>query len=141
MAEPSSLPSQTALLAAFERARAWLTESATLAPKTQVAYLGDWQQLQSYLSDQDVIRPDQIDDRRLRGYLAHCRESGMDNRSIARKSSATRWLLRCWQKIHIACPASPDAGKKSTLPAPPVLMHSNHPKRQKNYRMRPQSKH
>ncbi len=125
MAEPSSLPSQTALLAAFERARAWLTESATLAPTTQVAYLGDWQQLQSYLSDQDVLRPDQIDDRRLRGYLAHCRESGLDNRSIARKSSATRWLLRCWQKIHIACPASPDALKSpkaaKKLPDAPAI--------------------
>ncbi|ACX96157.1 tyrosine-type recombinase/integrase [Halothiobacillus neapolitanus] len=129
MEEPSPLSSQTALHAAFECARAWLTESATLAPKTQAAYLGDWQQLQSHLHDQDVIKPDQIDDRRLRGYLAHCRESGLDNRSIARKSSATRWLLRYWQKIHIACPASPDALKSpkaaKKLPDAPAIETMN----------------
>lgn len=111
MTEPAPFPSQTALHAAFDRARTWLTENAALAPKTKTAYLGDWRQLQSYLHDQDVLKPDQIDDRRLRGYLAHCRESGLDNRSIARKSSATRWLLRCWQKMFISCPASPDVLK------------------------------
>jgi integrase/recombinase XerC len=125
MAEPSPHPSNSALHLAFERAKTWLTERATLAAKTQTAYLSDWHQLSTYLQDQDVLSPHQIDDRRLRGYLAHCRESGLDNRSIARKSSATRWLLRCWQKIHIACPACPDALKSpkaaKKLPDAPAI--------------------
>lgn len=106
-----------------------MAEGVTLAPKTQTAYLSDWQQLLSYLNDQDILKPDQMDDRRLRGYLAHCRESGLDNRSIARKSSATRWLLRCWQKIHISCPASPDALKSpkaaKKLPDAPAIETMN----------------
>ena len=122
MEEP--LP-DAALCTAFERATTWLSESASLAPKTQTAYLSDWQQLLTYLKDQDVTNPNQIDDRRLRGYLAHSRESGLDNRSIARKSSAIRWLLRYWQKVHISCPASPDALKSpkaaKKLPDAPAI--------------------
>ncbi len=129
MTETAPLTSSTALHAAFERAKMMLTESATLAHKTQSAYLGDWQQLQSYLHDQDILEPKQIDDRRLRGYLAHCRESGLDNRSIARKLSATRWLLRCWQKTYIVCPASPDALKSpkaaKKLPDAPAIETMN----------------
>lgn len=125
MAARAPLLSQTALHLAFERARTGLTEGATLAEKTQSAYLSDWLQLKIYLHNQDVIKPEQIDDRRLRGYLAHCRESGLDNRSIARKSSAARWLLRYWQKIHISCPASPDALKSpkaaKKLPNTPAI--------------------
>lgn len=125
MAQHASKPSATALHAAFERARATLTQASTLAQKTQTAYLTDWQQLEHYLSDQDIVQPDQIDNRRLRGYLAHCRESGLDNRSIARKSSAMRWLLRCWHNLFIACPADgtalkpPKAAKK--LPNAPAI--------------------
>lgn len=111
MAEIVSPPPQTALHAAFDQAENGLKQGSTLTHKTQIAYLSDWQQLKRYLHEQEVLKPDQIDDRRLRGYLAHCRESGLDNRSIARKSSAIRWLLRYWQTRHTTCPATPDALK------------------------------
>ncbi|MHB9020769.1 MAG: tyrosine-type recombinase/integrase [Halothiobacillus sp.] len=110
---------------AIEQARAELAQSAQFSPKTCAAYLIDWNQLAAYAAVQEIHEPSALDDRRLRGYLAHCRETGLGNRSIARKSSAIRWLLRYWQRQHISCPANPEALKppkaSKKLPDAPAI--------------------
>lgn len=110
---------------AFEIARTRLDQDPRLSIKTKQAYHTDWQQFLTYLTTEHLSTLQHIDDRRLRGYLAHCQRQGLDSRSIGRKTSALRWLLRCWQQQALACPAdpvslkAPKAGKK--LPETPAI--------------------
>ncbi|HUX83088.1 MAG TPA: tyrosine-type recombinase/integrase [Halothiobacillus sp.] len=96
---------------AFLIARNCLNESTRLSAKTRQAYLTDWTQFATYLQNEQLNQPKQIDDRRLRGYLAHCQQRSLDSRSIARKTSALRWLLRCWHDRVLGCPADPNSLK------------------------------
>lgn len=114
-----------ALDEAFVTARNQLTASPRLSAKTRQAYLGDWAQFADYLRDEQLTHPRQIDDRRLRAYLAHCQQRTLDARSIARKTSALRWLLRSWRDRAQGSSANPDnlkppkAAKK--LPDAPTI--------------------
>ncbi len=111
MTDAIAIPECAEFSAALAQARFALLHSVSLASKTRSAYLIDWQQLENFALEQTIPSPAALTDVRLRGYLAYCRENGLTNRSIARKSSALRWLLRYWQSEFIACPANPDALK------------------------------
>ncbi|HUM99537.1 MAG: tyrosine recombinase XerC [Halothiobacillaceae bacterium] len=125
MTDAPLLPACAEFSAAMAQARFALLHSAPLAPKTRSAYLIDWQQLEDFAQAQTLSSPAALNDTRLRAYLAHCRETGLTNRSIARKSSALRWLLRYWQSELIPCPANPDALKapkaSKKLPNAPAI--------------------
>jgi integrase/recombinase XerC len=125
MTDVAAPPACAEFSAAMAQARRALLQSAPLAPKTRSAYLIDWQQLEDFAHAQTIPSPAALNDIRLRGYLAHCRETGLTNRSIARKSSALRWLLRYWQSEFIPCPANPDALKapkaSKKLPDAPAI--------------------
>jgi integrase/recombinase XerC len=69
---------------------------------------------------------DQIDRRALRRYVAHMSERGLARRSIARKTSALRSMLR-WSQLHglsEANPAEDLAAPKLDKPLPRVLKAS-----------------
>ena len=125
MTEPALPPAGTDFTAALEQARLALFNHITLAEKTRAAYLIDWQQFAEFAQAQSIISPAEFEDRHLRAYLADCRTKGLTNRSIARKMSALRWLLRQWQTALIACPANPDALKapkaSKKLPQTPAI--------------------
>lgn len=107
-AAPTDSTRPSPLDEAFRLARNVLNESPRLSAKTRQAYRIDWAQLATYLQSEQLTHPQQIDDRRLRGYLAHCQQQSLDTRSIARKTSALRWLLHCWREHALGCPAEPN---------------------------------
>jgi len=92
---------------ALERARTHLNQQPRLAVRTVKAYLGDWQQLETFLIDRDIHRVADIDDRLLRGFIANLHAEGLDPRTLARKACAIRHLLEVWRRLEIPCPADP----------------------------------
>jgi len=101
---------------ALQRARAHLTQQPRLAEKTVKAYLIDWTQLETYLTERDIVRVRDLDDRLLRGFIAHLHAGGLDPRTLARKACAIRHLLEVWRRLEIPCPADPAQLKAPKTP-------------------------
>lgn len=95
----------TRLDEALADARQQLDEDHRLVKLTKNAYLATWERLAAHLVETGVHEPRRVDDRVLRGFLAHLARTGMSPRSIGRHVSAIKWLLRAWQRRAVPCPA------------------------------------
>jgi integrase/recombinase XerC len=70
-----------------------------LSASTQAAYGGDLGQFAEWAGRDRIDDLEQIDRRVLRRYVAHLSDRGLARRSIARKTSALRSMLR-WAQLH-----------------------------------------
>jgi integrase/recombinase XerC len=94
-----------------------------LSPATLAAYGSDLDQFATWAREGEITDLAQIDRRVLRGYVAHMTGRGLARRSIARKTSALRSMLR-WaqaQGLLDANPADELAVPKLDKPLPRVL--------------------
>ncbi|MBW3594486.1 MAG: site-specific integrase, partial [Actinobacteria bacterium] len=94
-----------------------------LSPHTLDAYRSDLQQFIAWAQRARVDNLDEIDRRLLRRFVASLSERRYARRSIARKASAIRALLR-WAVLHDLIPANPAEGlaaPKLDRPLPKVL--------------------
>lgn len=97
-----------------------------LSPNTLAAYGVDLAQFVAWARLHEIADLDRIDRRALRRYVAHMSERGLARRSIARKSSALRSMLR-WSQLHGLIetnPATDLAAPKLDKPLPKVLKAS-----------------
>ena len=99
-----------ATCAAFLRSAA---AERDLSPHTISAYRSDLDQFIHWARRSDVTRLAQIDRRLLRRYIASLSERDLARRSIVRKASAIRSLLR-WASLQGLCP--PHAADDVTVP-------------------------
>jgi integrase/recombinase XerC len=97
-----------------------------LSTNTQAAYGTDLDQFVAWARRHEIADLDQIDRRALRRYVAHMSERGLARRSIARKTSALRSMLR-WSQLHGLVetnPAEELVAPKLDKPLPRVLKAS-----------------
>jgi integrase/recombinase XerC len=94
-----------------------------LSPNTQNAYRADLRDFEEWLARAGVTELDGIDRRWLRRYVAYLSQRGYARRTIARKASAIRSMLR-WAVLHgqiAANPADDLLTPKLDRPLPRVL--------------------
>ncbi len=104
-----------------------LTVERDLSPLTAAAYRRDLEQFAAWLARAGITRLGQLDRRWLRRYVSFLGEKSYARRSIARKASAIRSLLR-WALIHDLIPTDPSvdlAVPKLDRPLPKVLKASH----------------
>jgi len=89
---------QTRLEGAAEGFLKAITAERDLSASTQSAYGGDLDQFIKWARSEQVAHLEQLDRRALRRYVAHMSDSGLARRSIARKTSALRSMLR-WAQL------------------------------------------
>ena len=126
MAESGQLVSQKALVRAVEGFLKAARAERDLSSNTLAAYGGDLDQFVAWARRHEIADLDQIDRRALRRYVAHMSERGLARRSIARKTSALRSMLR-WSRLHSLIetnPAEDLAAPKLDKPLPKVLKAS-----------------
>jgi tyrosine recombinase XerC len=100
-----------------------LSAERNLSSNTIAAYERDLTQYAEWAARARIERLDQIHHRHLRRYIAYLGERRISRRSIARKASALRSLLR-WAVLHDLIPSSPADGlsvPKLDRPLPRVL--------------------
>jgi len=126
VAESGQLVSQKALVRAVEGFLKAARAERDLSSNTLAAYGGDLDQFVAWARRHEIADLDQIDRRALRRYVAHMSERGLARRSIARKTSALRSMLR-WSRLHSLIetnPAEDLAAPKLDKPLPKVLKAS-----------------
>jgi tyrosine recombinase XerC len=97
-----------------------------LSASTQSAYGGDLDQFIEWARGEQIANLEQVDRRVLRRYVAHMSDRGLARRSISRKTSALRSMLR-WAQLHgllEANPADELVVPKLDKPLPRVLKAS-----------------
>ncbi|MGH2699154.1 MAG: tyrosine recombinase XerC [Actinomycetota bacterium] len=115
--------SDTGLIRAVEGFLRAIGAERDLSPATQAAYGSDLDQFVQWAQRGGIVDLDRIDRRVLRRYVAFMSERGLARRSIARKASALRSMLR-WAQLHGLVetnPAEELAVPKLDKPLPRVL--------------------
>jgi integrase/recombinase XerC len=118
-----ALVSRPGLVNAIEGFLRALRAERDLSPATLEAYGSDLDQFATWAREREITELTQIDRRLLRGYVAYMSGRGLARRSIARKTSALRSMLR-WaqaQGLVDANAAEDLAALKLDKPLPRVL--------------------
>jgi integrase/recombinase XerC len=115
--------SRPGLVYAIEGFLKGLRAERDLSPATLAAYGSDLDQFATWAREGEITDLASIDRRVLRGYVAHMSGRGLARRSIARKTSALRSMLRWAQSQGLldANPADELAAPKLDKPLPRVL--------------------
>jgi integrase/recombinase XerC len=118
--------SQTLLVGAVEGFLKAMTAERDLSTSTRAAYSSDLDQFVEWAGRDRIAALEDVDRRVLRRYVAHMSDRGLARRSIARKTSALRSMLR-WAQLHgliEANPADELVVPKLDKPLPRVLKAS-----------------